>query len=114
MSVKGPVGPSTVITWAGVFHQLFCQPAQVLGIVPVAPVAQADGLLGLHGGVVEHPLLALAHEARQAVVLDVLLGLEAQLALDVDLDPQALAVEAVLVAQLDSRCMVRKRCMTSL
>src|SRR5205814_10144738 len=64
------------------------------------PVAEADGLRGLHRGVLEHALLALLDEAPDAVALDVLLGLEAELLLDLDLDPQPLAVEAVLVAQL--------------
>ncbi len=84
----------------GVFHQLLRQPAQLVGVVPVHPVAQADGLLGLHGGVAQDARLALAHELLQAVVLDVLLGGEAHFLLDFDLHPQALAVEAVLVAQL--------------
>ena len=88
------------MTCSGVFQQLVGQPAQLVGVVPVHPVAQADGLLGLHGGVAQDTLFALAHEVLQAVVLDVLLGLEAQLLLDLDLHPQTLAVEAVLVAQL--------------
>ena len=39
-----------------------------------------------------------AHELGDAVRLDVALAREAEVALDVDLDPQALAVEAVLPA----------------
>src|SRR6185436_2396413 len=42
--------------------------------------------------------LAQRHELRDAVGLDVALALEAEVALDVDLDPQALAVEPVLPA----------------
>ena len=50
------------------------------------------------GGEGQHALLAQADELRDAVRLDVALRGEAEVALDVDLDPQALAVEAVLVA----------------
>ena len=82
----------------GIFRQSVGQLAQRLGIVPVHPVAQADGLCGLHGGVAQHPLLAAAHEAGHAVLLDVLLGAEAQIPLHLHLHPEALAVEAVLVA----------------
>ena len=49
-------------------------------------------------GVVEDPLLAALDELGDAVGLDVALALEAEFLLDFDLDPQALAVEAVLVA----------------
>ncbi len=82
----------------GVLGQLVAQGAQHGRIVPVHPVAQADRLLGLQRGKAQHPLLTQVDEAGQAVLLDVALGGEAQVALDVDLDPQALAVEAVLVA----------------
>ena len=44
--------------------------------------------------------LAALHEAVDPVLLDLPLVVEAELAFDVDLDPQALAVEAVLVALL--------------
>ena len=84
----------------GGVHQLLRQPAQLVGVVPVHPVAQAHGLAGLHGGEAQDARFAHAHELLQAVVLDVFLGGEAHLLLDVDLHPQALAVEAVLVAQL--------------
>ena len=54
-------------------------------------------MLGLASGVGEHALLAQGHEAGDPERLDVALRGEAELALDVDLDPQALAVEPVLV-----------------
>ena len=79
-------------------RQEVAQPEQLGRVVPVHPVAEPDALLGLAGGEGEHPLLAQAHELRDAERLDVALGREAQVALDVDLDPQALAVEPVLVA----------------
>ena len=74
------------------------QPEQLVRVVPVHPVAQPDRLLRLARREGEHPLLAEAHELRDAVLLDVALGGEAEVTLDVDLHPQALAVEAVLPA----------------
>src|SRR5262249_29887575 len=79
----------------------------VLLVVPVHPVAEADRLLGLDLRELIDALLAQLHEAVDAgeavagdEVFDVALRAEAQLLLDLDLDPEALAVEAVLVAQL--------------
>ena len=69
----------------------------VVGVVPVHPVAEAPGLFGLDRGVLAHPLLALLHEAGDAVGLDVALGGEALLLLHLHFDPQPLAVEPVLV-----------------
>ena len=86
------------MTCAGSCLEQVAQAAQLVGVVPVHPVAEADRLLGLHRGVGQHALLAQAHELGDAEGLDVLLAGEAELALDVDLDPQALAVEAVLLA----------------
>jgi hypothetical protein len=54
----------------------------------------------LSGPWAQHPLLALAREAGEAVGFDVLFGAKAQLLLHLDLDPQPLTVETVLVAQL--------------
>ena len=78
--------------------QLLAQASQLVRIVPVHPEAEPHRLLGLAGRVGEHPLLAQGHEVGDAEGLDVALALEAEVALDVDLDPQALAVEPVLVA----------------
>ena len=75
---------------------------RVVGVVPVHPVAQADRLLRLHGGVGQDALLAALHEPGDAIRLDVALVVKAQLLLDLDLDVQALAVEAVLVALLEA------------
>src|SRR5262249_23051250 len=49
-----------------------------------------------------HPLLARLDELGDAERLDVALRLEPHLLLDLDLDPEALAVEAVLVPQLSA------------
>ena len=74
------------------------QPAQLVRVVPVHPHAEPDRLLGLPRGEGQHALLAQGHELGDAERLDVTLRGEAQVAFDVDLHPQALAVEAVLVA----------------
>ena len=67
-------------------------------VVPVHPVAQPDRLPGLDVGVLSDAGLAQLHEPLDAELLDVALRFEAQLLLDLHLDPQPLAVEAVLVA----------------
>ena len=95
--VTGPAGPLDRRRLRRVGRQQVAQPEQLRRVVPVHPVAEPDALLGLAGGERQHPLLAQAHELGDPVRLDVALGGEAEVALDVDLDPQALAVEAVLV-----------------
>src|SRR4029077_8831543 len=67
-------------------------------IVPVHPHPEADALLGLASGVGQDALLAERDERGDPEGLDVALAREAEVALDVDLDPQALAVEPVLPA----------------
>ena len=98
MSVTGPLGPSIVATCRRVGGEQVAQPAQLVGVVPVHPHPEADALLGLAGGVGQDALLAERDELGDAVGLDVALAREAEVALDVDLDPQPLAVEAVLLA----------------
>ena len=83
---------------SGVFAEQAAQAPQLGWIVPVHPVAQADGLIGLHRGKFEHAHLAQLDEFGQAKGLNVALALEAQFFFDIHLNPQALAVEAVLPA----------------
>ena len=71
-------------------------------IIPVHPIAQAHGLLSLHCSVAQHALLTLTHELVQPVVFNIFFGPEPQRLLDFYFDPQALTVEAILVAQLPS------------
>ena len=66
------------------------------------PVAQANGLLGLDAGVLVDALLAALDKLGNTVGLDVALALEAKLALDFHFDPEALAVEAVLVPLVET------------
>ncbi len=73
---------------------------RVVGVVPIHPVTEPDGLLRLDGGELADALLALLDEPGDSVLLDVALALEAQLLFHLDLDPEALAVEAVLIALL--------------
>ena len=83
----------------GVFQHTVGQPAQLIGIVPVHPVTQADGLFGLYRGKAQDTRLAFAHKLLQPELLDVFLGGEAHLLFDFYFHPQTLAIEAVLVAQ---------------
>ncbi len=81
----------------GILGQQVAQAQQLGRVVPVHPVPEPLALLGLAGREGQHALLAQADELGDPVRLDVALRGEAEVALDVDLDPQALAVEAVLV-----------------
>ncbi len=67
-------------------------------VSPVHPLAEADRPLGQRAGGVHDHLAAPPCELGQAVRLDVALGVEPELTLDSDLDPEALTVEAVLIA----------------
>src|SRR3989339_2144700 len=71
---------------------------RIIGVVPVHPLPQSHGLLGLDAGELLHALAALAREVVDAEALDVGLALEAQLLLHLHLEPEPLAVEAVLAA----------------
>src|SRR5262245_40471407 len=73
--------------------------------VPIHPVAKADGLLGLNPGELIHAGFALFYKlvnAPKAVagdeVFDVALRLQLQFFFNFDLDPESLAIEAVLKA----------------
>ena len=70
----------------------------VVVVVPVHPHAEPHRLLGDHLGELGDALAARLGERGEAVLLDVALGVQAERLLDLDLDPEALAVEAVLVA----------------
>ena len=82
----------------GIGRERVPKPPQLVGVIPVHPHPEADRLLGLSRGVGQHTLLAQRDEFRDPVGLDVTLRGEAEVALDVDLDPQALTVEPVLPA----------------
>ncbi len=98
VSVTGPPGPDQGRRGGRVRAQQVAQAAQLVGVVPVHPVAEPDRLLRLACRERQHALLAQAHELGDPVLLDVALRGEAEVALHVDLDPEALAVEAVLPA----------------
>ncbi len=66
--------------------------------LPVHPHAEPARLLGLDRRVLGDAIATRAREAIEPVGLDLVLGVEPERLLDLDLDPQALAVEAVLVA----------------
>src|SRR5207245_613626 len=68
----------------------------------VHPLTEPLRLLGLDAGVLRDPVAAGAGELIEPVLLDLALGVQAERFLDLDLDPEALAVEAVLIALLVS------------
>ena len=70
----------------------------VVGVVPVHPLTEANGLAGLDAGEGFDAGAAGVGEGFQAKGFDVALGVEAQVFFDFNLQPEALAVEAVLVA----------------
>ena len=75
---------------------------RVVVVVPVHPLAEPLRLLGLHLGEARDALLAALRELGEPVLLDLALRVQAELLLDLDLDPEALAVEAVLVALVEA------------
>ena len=76
---------------------------RVVVVVPVHPAAEAPVLLGDHLGELGDALPAALGELGEAVLLDVALRVQAERLLDLDLDPEPLAVEAVLVALVEPR-----------
>ena len=77
---------------------LFGEQSQLVRVIPVHPVAQPLRLFGLSCGEAEHAAFAFVDEVVNAVLVDGGLRAQAELLFDLDLDPQTLAVEAVLVA----------------
>ena len=71
-------------------------------LAPVHPLAEADGALRQLLGRPGDDLAAAPGELREAVLLDLPLRVQPELALDPDLDPETLAVEPVLVALVES------------
>ena len=71
---------------------------RVVVVPPVHPLPEADRAGRQLGGRLLDDGAALRGERGEAVLLDLPLGVQPELLLDADLDPQALAVEAVLVA----------------
>src|SRR5690349_16616888 len=71
-------------------------------VAPVHPLAEALRLLGHDADEPGDALPAALCELREPVGLDVALRVEPELLLDLDLDPEALAVEAVLVALVEA------------
>src|SRR5205085_11045007 len=75
---------------------------RVVVVVPVHPHPEAAGLLRDHLGKAADALLAALRELGEPVLLDLALRVQAERLLDLDLDPEALAVEAVLVALVEA------------
>ena len=71
-------------------------------VAPVHPLAEADRAARQLAGRPDDDLAARARELLEPVLLDLALRVEAELPLDADLDPEPLAVEAVLVALVEA------------
>ena len=71
-------------------------------VAPVHPLPEALRAARQRGRRPDDDVAALPGERLEPVLLDLRLRVEAQLALDADLDPEALAVEAVLVALVEA------------
>ena len=92
-----PLGNFTVTTRSPSAKRV-AQREQHFGIVPIAPIAQADRLLRLPRRERQHALLAGAHEILDAEFANLALGLQSKALFHLDFHPQSLAIEAVLVA----------------
>ena len=76
-------------------------------VLPVHPLAHPDGVLRDRRGGPIHARAAGVGELRDAVRLDIALAVEVQLALDLHLNPETLAIEAVLVTLIEAaHCLV--------
>ena len=69
---------------------------------PVHPLAHADRALGDGSGRTVHTRSARVRELADPIRLDIALAVEIQLTLDLHLDPEALAIEAVLVTLIEA------------
>ena len=74
----------------------------VVVVVPVHPLPEPDELLRHDLAEVRDAVAAAARELGEPVLLDLALRPEPELLLDLDLDPEALGVEAVLVALVEA------------
>src|SRR5436190_19278847 len=71
-------------------------------VAPVHPLAEASRAPRQLGGVAGNGVAALPRELGEAVLLDLALRVQSQRALDADLDPETLAVVAVLITLVES------------
>src|SRR5690348_9279630 len=69
----------------------------VVVVAPIHPVAKPDRLFGLAASKGIDTLFTTLHEVGDAVLFDLALVVQAQFLLNLDLDPEALAVKAILV-----------------
>jgi hypothetical protein len=71
-------------------------------VAPVHPLAESLRAADQVGGGADDDVAAAPRELLEPELLDLALGVEPELALDADLDPEPLAVEAVLVALVEA------------
>ena len=109
-AARAPFGRAVTLVQRAPVVQRLQEPPDVLdvrvaeGVVVVAPVhplAQPDRLLRDHARGLGDELPAAGRECVQPVLLDLPLGVEPEISLDLDLDPEPLAVEPVLIALVE-------------
>src|SRR5207247_1654251 len=101
MAVRWPAAVCAFLQEAPALLE-FCAGERLVGVLPVHPHPEPARLLGDHGAELRHALLAPLGELGEAVVLDLALRTEAERAFDLDLDPEALRVEAVLITLVEA------------
>jgi hypothetical protein len=104
---RAPLGRAMPLVQPALFVDGLQEPPDVLDVrvrervvvvVPVHPAAETPVLVGDYLGELGDPLAAARGELGEPVLLDVALRVQSERLLDLDLDPEPLAVEAVLVA----------------
>src|SRR6185295_4482478 len=109
-AARAPLGRAVSLVQRAALVQGLQEPPDVLdvpvaeGVVvvpPVHPLAEPDRLTRDDTRRLRDQLAATTRELVEPVLLDLRLGVDAEFALDLDLDPQTLTVEPVLVALVE-------------
>ncbi len=72
----------------------------IVVITPIHPVTKADRLFRLSFRERKDPFFTLFNERGDAICFDIALVLHAKIFFDLDLNPESLAIEAILIALL--------------
>jgi hypothetical protein len=80
----------------------FGETSKLVSVVPVHPVPKADGLLGLNSRKIQGSLLASLDELCYSITFDLAFSLETKFFLNLNFHPEALTIEAILVAKPQS------------
>ncbi len=109
-AARAPLGRAVALVEVTALVHLAQEPPDVLDVgvregevvaSPVHPLAETNGSFGERARGPHDHVAATARELGQAVLLDLSLRVQPELALDADLDPEALAVEPVLIPLME-------------